>query len=116
MSFDPGAMFAALGGAAAAPATNAATPATYAGTWQMSDPSGRACTIDLKNTSVGGTYQAWSSMCSGELFGIQKWQLRGYDVVLLDLMGKPKATLRATQPNRLDGTVAASGERVSMWR
>ncbi len=115
VSFDPNAMFAALAGQSAG---NTATPSAYAGTWQITDgATGRTCSVDLKSTQIGGSYGAWTRLCSSqELFGVQKWQMRGYDLVLLDAVGQPKATLRATAPNRLDGTTAAGGARISMWR
>lgn len=118
VSFDPNAMLAAFGAQAAAAPSTTATPSAYFGTWQITDgQSGRTCSVDLNSTASGGTYGAWTRLCSSsELFGVHKWQLRGYDVVLLDLMGQPKATLRATAPNRLDGATSGNGMRLTMWR
>lgn len=93
-------------------------PEAFIGKWQLTDGSqGRTCTIDLKRDQSFGMYAAWTSLCStSDLFQVNRWQLRGTEIVLLDLSGAPKASLRPTGPNRYDGILLATGQPVTMWR
>ena len=113
------ALFALLGAtppAAAAPAaTNANQTSAYVGKWRI-ESNGKQCDLTLRDINFGTTGYASVFGCLGnDMSSATKWALRGYDIVLTGIMDKPVATLRATQPNRMDGTTQA-GASVVAWR
>jgi len=125
VSGDPNALLAEVIGLAAG--TSPAYPGGHGamgpagalvGKWQLTDGDNfRNCSIDLKSDQSFGAYRAWTQGCfTTDLFQVGKWQLRGYELVLLDFSGTPQASLRITAPNRLDGRIVADGQRISMWR
>ena len=113
-----GAMASGYGGAGANGSVSAAGAPGYVGAWQMTDGDNfRNCSIDLKPDESFGAYRAWTRGCyTTDLFQVGKWQVRGREVVLLDMAGKPQASLRQSGPGRLDGRILASGQPISMWR
>ena len=113
------ALISLLGGsaptAAAPAATNANQTSTYVGKWRI-ESNGKQCDLTLRNISFGTTGYASVFGCLGnDMSSATKWALRGYDIVLTGIMDKPVATLRATQPNRMDGSTQA-GAAVVAWR
>lgn len=111
------ALMSLLGGTApaAAAATNANQTSAYVGKWRI-ESNGKQCDLTLRNISFGTTGYASVFGCLGnDMSSATKWALRGYDIVLTGIMDKPVATLRATQPNRMDGKTQA-GASVVAWR
>ncbi len=95
-----------------------AGPGMMMGTWQLTDGAGgRSCSIDLKQDQSFGMYAAWTRMCNtSDLFQVNRWQMRGNEIVLLDLSGNAKASLMPTGPDRFDGFIAGTGQPLAMWR
>ena len=113
------ALIALLGGtaptAAAPAATNANDASAYVGKWRI-EVNGKQCSLTLRNMSFGTTGRASVFGCiSTDMADTTKWALRGYDLVLTGIMDKPVATLRVTQPNRMDGQTQV-GTSVVAWR
>lgn len=92
----------------------AAQAANYAGKWNVS-AAGRNCSMTLRAPVAGGNGGASTFGCFGSnLMQVSGWSLRGYELVLTGF-NKPVATLRVTQPNRMDGQLAEGGA-VTAWR
>ncbi|MES0883266.1 AprI/Inh family metalloprotease inhibitor [Roseibium sp. SCP14] len=97
-------------GTSGASASNAAS---YVGKWNLS-ASNQNCSLTL-NKPIAGSASASAFGCFGtNLNRVTTWSLRGYDVVLTGF-GETYATLRVTQPNRMDGNLAGGGT-ITAWR
>lgn len=121
MSVDPNAaagMLTGLLGAGSgvqAPAYNSASdPAAYLGKWRVS-AAGRECEMTLSRGRPDGGHASVFGCMNTDLVKVGSWSLRGYELVLSSFVGSPVATLRVTQPNRLDGQVQGSGP-MTAWR
>lgn len=97
-----GALAALLGGATAAPVF---TATDYAGTWRVTNAENRECRMTLRAAPTPtATAQASTFGCFGQpLFSVNRWSLRGNELVLTDGFNTPLVSLRATGPNRLEG-------------
>lgn len=87
------------------------------GKWKVEADSAfgrKICNIDLRDTEMFGAYSASSFGCSGDLFSVHKWQVRGRGVVLMDAGQNTLATLRLRDDELLGRD--KSGKRVRMWR
>ena len=91
-----------------------AQSASYAGKWNVS-AAGRNCSMTLRAPVAGGSAMASTFGCFGsDLMRVSSWSLRGYEVVLTGF-GQQVASMRVTQPNRMDGKLAEGGA-ISAWR
>jgi len=91
-------------GALAGGGQAANTAADYVGAWTVTSPNNRQCRLVLRapaNASAPAMVQ--NQGCFQELFGVNRWSLRGSELVLTDAFGKQLASLRATERNRLEG-------------
>lgn len=100
------------------------TPAAFArdsldvsGKWKAEAAdafSRKICDIDLRDSKMFGAFSASSFACPGDLFGVNKWRVRGRGVVLMDMSENTLATLHM----RGDELVGRdkSGKPVRMWR
>ena len=107
VSVDPAGLFASILGASA-PAAN--TASDYVGQWRAFAEDNRECRVNLiapRTPNAPATAQTMG--CSGDLFGVTRWSLRGYELILSDAFGNRQIRLRPTAVNRLDGDV-------TMWR
>jgi hypothetical protein len=99
-------------------AANAATgvasnSANYVGKWKL-NAANRDCSMTLR-TPVAGRGMASTFGCFGtDLSKVTNWTLRGYEVVLTGF-GNTYATMRVTQPNRMDGKLS-EGKAIVAWR
>lgn len=87
----------ALGLVAAAAAMSAPAVAQkfdVRGKWSV-QADGRSCTIDLTGDSMFGAYRASSFGCSGDLFSVNRYNIRGSQIVLLGIGDKELAALNA---------------------
>ena len=93
----------------------------------------QTCDVELKATESFGAFAASSFGCSGDLFGVSKWRVRGGEVVILgigdrelavltrrgdqlvgeDRSGRPVVFTRAGSPPRVPN--AAGGQWGSQW-
>lgn len=96
------ALAALLGGASASPAP---TARDYAGTWRLTNPENRECRVTLRPAATqNSASQASTFGCFGQpLFSVNRWSLRGNELVLMDGFNNALVSLRATGPNRLEG-------------
>jgi hypothetical protein len=72
----------------------------------MLQRDGKRCSVVLNDQSIGTTGQKifqTQGCFDDQLFGVNRWSLQGYDLVLEDGFGKRRITLRATGPNLLKG-------------
>lgn len=92
----------------------AALPQSYVGKWGVSI-SGRECSLTLRQGQGSGGSATVFGCLNTDLSDVRRWSLRGYELVLIGMFDKPIASLRVTQPNRLDG-LAHGKTRVTAWR
>ncbi len=104
-----GCAVAALAFATAATAQNT----DVRGKWSV-QADGRTCTIDLTGDSMFGAFRASSFGCSGDLFSVNRYNIRGSQIVLLGIGDKELAVLNA-RGNELTGRTT-SGSSVYMRR
>lgn len=96
-----------LGGAAPAAANSASD---YVGQWRAVTEDNRECRVNLMSPRTpNAPATAQTIGCSGDLFGVTRWSLRGSELVLSDAFGNRQVRVRPTAVNRLDGDV-------TMWR
>ncbi len=107
--FAAGALVCALAVAAPAMAQNT----DVRGKWSA-QADGRTCTIDLTGDSLFGAYRASSFGCAGDLFSVNRYNIRGNQIVLLGIGDKELAVLTA-RGDELSGATT-SGSRVHMRR
>lgn len=65
--------------------------------------SNQTCDVELKATESFGAYGASSFGCSGDLFGVSKWRVRGSQVVILG-MGDRELAVLTLRGDQLVGT------------
>ncbi len=92
----------------------AASPQSYVGKWSISI-SGRECSLTLRQGQGSGGSATVFGCLNTELSDVRRWSLRGYELVLIGMFDKQIASLRVTQPNRMDGS-AHGKTRVTAWR
>lgn len=102
-----------LAGVLAIAAPASAQNTDVRGKWSV-QADGRSCTVDLTGDSMFGAYRASSFGCSGDLFSVNRYNIRGNQVVLLGIGDKELAVLTA-RGDELTGTTT-SGSRVYMRR
>lgn len=92
----------------------AASPQSYLGKWRLS-VSGRECSLTLRPGRGSGGSATVFGCLKTELSDVRRWSLRGYELVLIGMFDKQIASLRVTQPNRLDGLTEGKTQ-VTVWR
>lgn len=108
VSVDTGALLGALLGGAAPAAVNSASD--YAGQWRARTEDDRECRVNLMSPRTpNAPATAQTIGCSGDLFAVTRWSLRGSELVLSDAFGGRTVRVTPTGVNRLDGDV-------TMWR
>lgn len=108
VSVNAGGLFGAILGGATPAAANSASD--YAGQWRAVTEDNRECRVNLMSPRTpNAPATAQTIGCSGDLFGVTRWSLRGSELVLTDAFGNRPLRLRATAVNRLDGDL-------TMWR
>jgi hypothetical protein len=69
-------------------------------------PDGKRCTLTFRENRIPASdqYSLVSGGCfHGSLFGVNRWSLRGREVVIEDAFGRKRHVLRVTGPNVLEG-------------
>ena len=108
VSVDTGALIGAILGGATPVAAN--TASDYVGQWRAITEDNRECRVNLlESRAPNAPATAQTVGCSGDLFWVTRWSLRGTELVLSDAFGNRQIKLRPTAVNRLDGDV-------TMWR
>ena len=108
VSVDTGGLLGSILGGATPAAANSAND--YAGQWRAVTEDNRECRVNLMSPRApNAPATAQTIGCSGDLFGVTRWSLRGSELVLSDAFGNRQIRVRATAVNRLDGDV-------TMWR
>lgn len=102
-----------LAGALVIAAPAAAQNTDVRGKWSV-QADGRTCTIDLTGDSMFGAFRASSFGCSGDLFSVNRYNIRGSQIVLLGIGDKELAVLNA-RGDELTGRTT-SGSSVYMRR
>jgi hypothetical protein len=85
------------------------------GGWKV-NAGGSNCDMFLTLTNLGSGSRGGTRGCSGELVAMGSWEVAGKQVVLKDRAGNPLARLYKTAENRFDGSLASSGQPVSLSR
>ncbi|MBD8893991.1 AprI/Inh family metalloprotease inhibitor [Roseibium litorale] len=119
MSVDPnaaaGMMSDLLGGGSSLPGYHsAARPDAYLGKWRVA-AAGRECELTLSQGRANGGRASVFGCMNTDLIKVGSWSLRGYELVLSSFVGDPVASLRVTQPNRMDGSIQG-GTPMTAWR
>jgi ABC-type Fe3+-hydroxamate transport system substrate-binding protein len=108
VSVDARGLLGAMFGGAAAPTANSARD--YAGRWRAATEDNRECTVNLLSPRTPNAPAiAQTQGCSGDLFWVTRWSLRGSELVLTDTSGSRRLSVRPSGVNRLDGDI-------TMWR
>jgi hypothetical protein len=94
--------------------STAAIPQNYLGRWNIST-SGRECSLTLREGRGNGGSATVFGCLGTDISDVRRWSLRGYEVVLVGMFDKEVASLRVTQPNRMDGLVYGKTQ-VTAWR
>lgn len=103
VSVDAGGLVGALLGGSA-PAAN--TASDYVGQWRAVTEDNRECRVNLNAPRTPNAPAIAQTMgCSGDLFAVTRWSLRGSELVLSDAFGNRQVRVRPTGVNRLDGDV-----------
>ena len=88
----------------------------YAGSWTAISSGGRSCRATLSMAKAGNARRASTSGCAGDgMSQVSAWDLRGDTIVLMGSGGAPVARFEAA-PRAMSGTLAGSGDRVTMSR
>nr|WP_246748796.1 protease inhibitor Inh/omp19 family protein [Rhizobium setariae] len=85
------------------------------GGWKV-NAGGANCDMFLTLTNLGSGSRGGTRGCSGELMAMGSWEVSGKQVVLKDRAGNQLARLYKTAENRFDGSLANSGQPVSLSR
>ncbi|MEM6910355.1 MAG: AprI/Inh family metalloprotease inhibitor [Verrucomicrobiota bacterium] len=81
-------------------------PSAYVGKWNVVQADGKRCTMTLQANKIPATnqYRLTTGGCFHEdLFGISRWSLEGYNLVIQDAFGDKRHSLSVTGPNVLKG-------------
>ncbi|SHL60250.1 Protease inhibitor Inh [Roseibium suaedae] len=118
VSMDPnaaaGMMSDLIGGGGRSAYPTAANPEAYLGKWRVA-AAGRECELTLSQGRASGGRASVFGCMNTDLIKVGSWSLRGYELVLSSFVGDPVASLRITQPNRMDGRIQG-GEPMTIWR
>lgn len=107
VSVDAGGLLVSILGASA-PAAN--TASDYVGQWRAVTEDNRECRVNLNAPRTPNAPAIAQTIgCSGDLFAVTRWSLRGSELILSDAFGNTQISVRPTAVNRLDGDI-------TMWR
>lgn len=91
-------------------------PINYAGSWTAINSTGRSCRTTLSMAKAGDARRASTSGCAGDgMSQVSAWDLRGDTIVLFGSGSVPVARFAAA-PRAMSGTLANSGDPVTLSR